>query len=615
MHRDTRSSSHPPPWLLPLVVIAITAIAFLPSLENGFVTWDDDGNFIQNPHYRGLGLTQLRWMWTTFHLGHYVPLSWMTLGLDYELWGMDARGYHLTSLVLHCINALLVYFVARRLVTAAVPDVATRNARALDFAAALGALFFSVHPLRVESVVWATERRDVLSGLFCSATALCYLRFVQAEESRSRSYVAAVLLFVCALLSKATSLTLPAVLLLLNIYPLRRLGGDAGWFSNSAKRVYREIVPFGVASLAIIPLTLVALAPPDQLHAIAKIAVSAYSLAFYFWKSIFPFGLSPLYPMPVAIDPTASRFLLSYLALIAIAGVAWRTRSTRPAIAIALAVFLIVVFPMLGIVQNGPQIAADRYTYHASPAFAVIVAAGLLTIFVRSPSIVPRFAAWSIIATFVGLTWIQSRVWHDPQTFWSYVVRADSSSAIAHSAIGTLDLKANHVDEALAEFRRAVGEDSTYGEAHANLGIALSRLGRFREAVPEYRVALAINPRNREAHNNLGVAASNLGLYDEAFAEFAEALELDPDYADAQTNWGNALVRNGKPNEAIAHYREALRIQPTNADAQHNWGVALAQEGQIEDAIAHFKAALAIDPSRPETNAYLERALALQRDI
>src|ERR1051325_8616141 len=183
-------------WLIPLAVAALTFVAFLPVLRNGFVTWDDDRNFLDNPYYRGLGWTQLKWMWTTFHMGHYVPLSWMTLGLDYELWGMNAAGYHLTNLLLHVANAVAIYFVARRLIGLARPEARERRPRTVSLAAAFAALFYAIHPLRVESVAWATERRDVLSGFIYALCVLAYLRAVDQGNQRRRWYMVSLAGFV-----------------------------------------------------------------------------------------------------------------------------------------------------------------------------------------------------------------------------------------------------------------------------------------------------------------------------------------------------------------------------------------------------------------------------------
>src|SRR2546429_5681559 len=225
-------------WLAPLLVALFTFAAFLRALQNQFVNWDDKDNFLDNPHYRGLGWTHLRWMWTT-HLGHYIPLTWMTLGLDYLLWGMNPVGYHLTSLLLHAANAVLFFSLVRRVLTLARPSAAERD-HALVVSAGFAAIVFAIHPLRVESVAWVTERRDVLSGLFYLLTILEYLRACEPEKRGHWWYWLSVVTFVCALLSKSMAASLPVVLLILDVYPLRRLGGAIGWWSEPARRVYVE---------------------------------------------------------------------------------------------------------------------------------------------------------------------------------------------------------------------------------------------------------------------------------------------------------------------------------------------------------------------------------------
>src|SRR2546425_399213 len=221
-------------WLAPVLVALVTFAAFLPALQNQFVSFDDDKNFLDNPHYRGLAWTHLRWMWTT-HLGHYIPLTWMTLGLDYLLWGMNPVGYHLTSLLLHAANAVVFFFVVCRILTLALPAPSERS-HALT--AGFAALVFAIHPLRVESVAWVTERRDVLSGLFYLSAILIYLRASGRGERGRGWYWLSVAVFVLALLSKSMVVNLPVVLLILDVYPLRRLGGAVGWWSEPARRVY-----------------------------------------------------------------------------------------------------------------------------------------------------------------------------------------------------------------------------------------------------------------------------------------------------------------------------------------------------------------------------------------
>lgn len=312
------------------LVAVITFVAFLPALGNGFVAWDDDRNFLDNPHYRGLGPAQLAWM--VSHLdAHYVPLTWLTLGLDYVLWGMNPAGYHLTSLVLHAANAVLVYAGARRLIAAALPGT---SSGALALGSAVAALLFAVHPLRVESVAWATERRDVLCGLFYLLTVLAYLRYC-ASASR-RWYRLSLAFLAAALLSKAMAVTLPVVLLLLDGYPLRR-------------RAWREKLPFFALSLAAGAVALVAQRVAGATSTVAflgpleRVAIACYSLAFYLWKTLVPRHLSPIYELPARVDAFAPSYVASALAVLALSALAIALRRRWPAFTVVWASYVVTV--------------------------------------------------------------------------------------------------------------------------------------------------------------------------------------------------------------------------------------------------------------------------------
>src|SRR5881398_3281456 len=314
-------------WLVPVLIALVTFAAFLPTLQNQFVNWDDDDNFLGNPHYRGLTWTHLRWMWTT-HMGHYILLPSMTLGLDYVLWGMNPLGYHLTNLLLHAANAVVFYFVAFRILGLGLPDPGDRRQADLVLSAGFAALVFAIHPLRVESVAWVTERRDVLSGLFYLSAILIYLRTCERGERGRGWYWAAVGLFACALLSKSMVVNLPIVLLILDVYPLRRLGGATGWWSEPARRVYVEKIPFVLLAAAASAIALMAQLSHDtmvsvvQLSGLGRLAVSAYGLSFYLWKTVAPVNLSPLYELPPTVNPWAMPFLLSYGLVLAITAIA-----------------------------------------------------------------------------------------------------------------------------------------------------------------------------------------------------------------------------------------------------------------------------------------------------
>ncbi|MDB4914822.1 MAG: hypothetical protein JWM95_2466, partial [Gemmatimonadetes bacterium] len=311
----------------PFVAAALTFLAFLPALQGQFISWDDRANFLANQHYRGLGLRELQWMWTTNHLGHYVPLSWMSLGLDYLLWGMSPAGYHLTSMLLHAANAALVFLIARRIFSVA--SAGSRRSDDIIIASLASSLFFSLHPLRVESVAWITERRDVQSLFFLLISVLFHLESSMKERA-GRAYGIALAAFVCALLSKATTVTLPVVLLILNVYPLGRLGGATGYFGANARRIYLELVPFFLLSAAAGIGSILALTPGRQLAISEKVAVSMYSLAFYLKQTLAPFNLSPLYEMPWRVDVLAMRFVVSYAVIVALTVIAWHARSRWP---------------------------------------------------------------------------------------------------------------------------------------------------------------------------------------------------------------------------------------------------------------------------------------------
>ena len=590
--REALTSRHR--WLLPVIVAVVTAAAFSPSLTADFVTWDDDTNFLRNSEYRGLGVAQLKWMWTTNLLGHYVPLAWMSLGLDYSLWGMDARGYHLTNIVIHAANAVLLFHVCRRLI-----GLALDSPKAIDGPSALAALLYAVHPLRVESVAWITERRDVLSTFFVLVAVVAYLKS-SAESPFRRWYWVTLVAFTCAVLSKATAVTLPAVLLILNVYPIR---SDRG-------RAVRELAPMFAISAAAGLYSVIALEPGPQLPVVAKIAVSAYSLGFYIWKTLLPVGLAPLYEMPAVVRPFEPRFIVGYAACAAFVVVALVARRRYPGLSAALAAFAVMIFPLLGIVQNGVQIAADRYTYQAMQPIAVLVAGMLALWWKRGTAI----GAAAVVTVLVALTARQSTYWRNSETLWKRVIEIDPNASLARTALANVLAAENRLDEAIDQYQRSLSINPKSLEADNNLGMALTRQGRFEEAMVHYRRAIDINSEHYEAHNNLGVLLARQGDAAAAVQHFRRAAEIKPDFPDAQVNWGNALLRTGQPGEAVTHYAKAVAISPRAPGAQYNWGVALAQQGRFAEAIPHFRAALAIDPRDAAAAEALATAERLARD-
>src|SRR5213594_4355161 len=457
-------------WLVPVLIASLTFAAFLPTLQNQFVTWDDEKNFLENPHYRGLGWTELCWMWTT-HLGHYIPLTWMTLGLDYVLWGMNPLGYHLTNLLLHAANAVLFYFVAFRILGLGLPDPGDRRQADLVLSAGFAALVFAIHPLRVESVAWVTERRDVLSGLFYLPAILIYLRTCERGERGRGWYWAAVGLFACALLSKSMVVNLPIVLLILDVYPLRRLGGAIGWWSEPARRVYVEKIPFvllaaAAAAIAVMAqLSVHAAASLAQLSVPGRLAISAYGVSFYLWKMVVPLNLSPLYERPLTLNPSAMPFVLSYGLVLALTAIVLAVRRRAPGLLAVWLAYVVALLPVLGIFQSGPQIAADRYTYLAGLGWALLAGAALLSAS-RRLSFLSTGLAFLLLLGLGPLTWNQVHVWHDSEKLWSHAVAIDPGAPVGQYSLGMALAQQGKLTEAMAHYQTALRLNPDYVDAH-----------------------------------------------------------------------------------------------------------------------------------------------------
>ncbi|HYV57253.1 MAG TPA: hypothetical protein VE911_06905, partial [Candidatus Nitrosopolaris sp.] len=457
--------------VVPLALVLAVFAAFLPTLASEFVAWDDDLNFTENPYYRGLSPSHLRWMLTTLHGGHYQPLSWITLGLDYVVWSMNPVGYHLTNLVIHAANAVLCYHVIAALIA--------RTSRAGDagvrLAAAVGALFFAVHPLRVESVAWASERRDVLSGFFYLLAVLGYVRM--QDGARGRWFVVSLAAFLLSLLSKAWGITLPVVLLALDWYPLRR---------SLRGRVLLEKVPYALIALGFGVLAFRAQEPIEAMRTfaqhgvIARVAQAAYGLCFYLGKTIVPRALSPLYLLELQLDPSRLRYVLAIAGVLGITGVLVVLRRRVPGLLTAWVCYAVIVSPVLGFVQTGPQIAADRYTYLACLPWAVVVAGGVAALATaRAEGRLPvgawyaALAASAVMLLVLGvLTFEQTRIWKDSRTLWEYVLRIDPTNYLAYTNRGYLRTMAGDVQGGLADYDTALAIHPGYALAYYDRGTA-----------------------------------------------------------------------------------------------------------------------------------------------
>ncbi len=559
---------------IPLPLALLSFIVFSPVLLNGFVEWDDQVNLTENLDYRGLGKAQLKYFFTTVLMGHYIPLTWLTFGLDYVLWGMNPTGYHLSSLIIYAANTALLYVVVLRLLSKSTALAGVT----LRLGAIAGTLFFALHPLRAESVAWATERRDMLSGLFFLLTVLTYLRMVDATGKRRGWLLAgAVGCYILALASKASVMVLPAVLILLDVYPLRRLGGrPREWVSAAARAVWIEKIPFAILGIGGAAVTYYAqnanmfITPLERYPLTARIGVTFYSLWFYVSKTLVPQGLSPLYELPPKVNPLHWRFLLPAVAVIAVTAALVALRRRWPAGLTVWAYYAICLGPVIGIVHSGHQITHDRYSFLPGLGLALLFG-GMVGTIARAaaagtirPCIV-RAAAVAGVAWLAGLsvlTFHQVQVWRDTDTLWRFALAAEPDCSICHGNLGVYLSNKGYTALARAHLELTLRLRPDQAKAHLHLGNLSVASGDFPHAVEAYRIYLKRHPNDPDALSNMGATLMNLHQAKDGLGYLERAVRIKPTHANATTNLGFAVLEIGRPAEAIEHFRRAVRLKP-----------------------------------------------------
>ena len=572
--RSTATPLALPERALPLAIVLAVVAVFAVGLRNDFVDWDDYANLVENPYYRGLGWTKLAWMFTATWMGHYIPVTWLTFGLVYVLWGMQPAGYHFTNLVLHAANATLVYWLAKRLLGAALPPAGEYALRA---GATVAALFFAIHPLRAESVAWATERRDLLSGLFFLICVLIYVRAANAHsQSRRRLLVLAIAAFALAMLAKSMVMTLPLLLLVLDWYPLRRLQG-LSW-SEHNRRVVIEKIPFFAVAFAGAEISYWAVARDGLLtnySVPARIAMALYSHIFYISKTVLPFDLSPLYEVPSRVDVLDVQFLGASIA-VAVFSVALVALAPRwPAGLAAYAWYAIMLIPVGGLVHAGHQLAHDRYSYLACLSFAVLAVGAVVWLteaYVKGRVRPPLFGAscgaiGALLVAFAVLTWLQVQVWRDSESLWMQATFATPECSICHTNYGTVLLNRSAIRPwerlvAIEEFQQALMLKPENSKPYGGLGIALLGLGRPRDAERALLRVDGQDANNIAVLNALGVALKEQGRFGEAVPYLRRAVALDEHHPVIRANLGEALVGSGHVDEAIVQLRRTIDEWP-----------------------------------------------------
>lgn len=619
--RESPAPSTAARWLPVALVAVATVIAYLPTFANGFVDFDDQTNLTDNPFYRGLGPAQLRWMFTNLE-GHYLPLTWLSFGVDYQLWGMNPVGYHLTNLVLHVATTIAFYALAARLLALVfeLPDRA--RPPSLYVAAAVAAALFALHPLRVESVAWATERRDVLSGLFFVLAVNAYVAFHQGR--REGIAWTALAWYVPSLLAKPVGMSLPLVLAVLDVYPLRRLPPKLReWTAAAYRVVWKEKAVFVALGIVTAVVEGIAERNVDTFYSLAQYPVSGrigqafFALAFYVRKTLLPVGLSPLYQLPVGWRFLRTDVLVSAAFVVVVTVVVIAVRRTRPWALAAWLVYAALLAPVLGIAQAGPHIAADRYSYLATLVWALVGGGAVLACDVaaragraRVPFSMVVTASGAVALVLATLTWRQVGVWHDSITLWRVAIAVDPQCYICLDNLGTALIRAGRASDAAPHFAAALAVQPNDADAHANLGTAALQAGRTDEARRELEAALRIDPNHAVAHTNLGQLLIDAGDTEHAIPHLEAALRRDPSSAEAHTNLGLALLARDDVKAAERELRQAVMLQPELASAENNLGILLLRTGDNEAAATAFRRAAALDAAFPEARYNLGLALA-----
>jgi tetratricopeptide (TPR) repeat protein len=649
------------------LLIVITLAVFGQVARFDFVNFDDPKYVAQNRHVLdGLSRESVAWAFTTTYFSNWHPLTWISYMLDAQLFGKDPGWFHVTNLLVHTANVLLLFAVLWQMTGAL-------------WRSALVAALFAIHPLHVESVVWVSERKDVLSTLFGLLSIGAYAHF--ARRLQRRWYLLALLFFAASMMSKQMLVTLPFVLLLLDYWPLHRVpstsfdvpsGGSVEPASRSnakdrtgtgtgteerppflqrpVKLLILEKIPFLALSVL---FCVVAYATHQQSGTMSLMkslstetrlfnAVLVYII--YLRQTVWPSGLAVFYPH-VGDGISVFAVVSAAFVIFAVTFVAWAQRRRRPYLLIGWLWYLGTLVPVIGIVQIGAQRMADRYTY-VSLIGVFIAFSWLIGSFIAARTwcriIVPGLAV-AAVAAFSWIAYLQTEYWENSVELFNRALAVTENNTTAHNNLGTALYSRGKYEQAIYHFQAALSIDPDSSKAHNNLGNALDEQKLYDEALVQYREAVRTGPTNAMAHNNLAVLLVKLDRYEEAAHHLREALRIAPEHAKAHSNLGVLLVEVGSLRDAISHLRAALKFDPEDTKAhynlgkalcdlgqfdegmrhyertlelnsefpraQNNWGVALCRRGHFEEAIDHFLEALRIDPLFAEAHNNLGRSL------
>lgn len=579
-----------------------TIIAYEPVRLNRFVNYDDDVYVTENPHVKeGITRDSILWAFTTGHGNNWHPLTWLSHMLDCELFGLEPFWHHLSNLLFHIANTLLLFWVLKRTTGAIGASV---------FVAAA----FAIHPLHIESVAWVAERKDVLSGFFWILTIAAYVRY--AEQRGIKRYLLVVLAFCLGLMSKPMTATLPFVLLLLDYWPLGRFqwgrqskrgtspqpeSAKAGYQKASLWGLIREKIPLFVLAVILSVITFIVQQkgkPTGMLGTVPasirittaplniRISNALVSYVSYIVKMFYPRRLAVLYPHPGDSLPKWQP-IVCFLILAAIsAGVIYLARRRRY-LAVGWLWYLGTMVPVIGLVQVGAQAMADRYTYLPLIGIFIMIAwlAAELTAKWRHRNAALGTVAMVVLAILLICTRRQVRYWQNSLSLFGHALTVTENNFIMHNNYGAELFEKGRFDEAAAHFNKALQINQNFLDARASIGRVFLEQGKFDEAIALFTELLDARPDWPEAHYLLGAAYARKGDYKRSIPPFKAALRLRPDWPEAYNDLALAYLLLGDYEQAIQNYNEALRLKPDYPAAIKNLKIALKKQAEIEEAV------------------------------
>jgi Flp pilus assembly protein TadD len=603
--------------IVSLLLIAITWAIYARVARFELVSYDD-AVYVNAHVKRGLTFDGLRWAFVGYHDSNWIPCVWLSLMVDSTLFGSSPAGYHVTNVVIHTANVLLIFWIL------------TSATHCLEQSAFVAALF-AIHPLHVESVAWVSERKDVLSMFFGLLALAAYVAY--ARQRRIGYLAAAFLAYVGSLLSKQTFVTLPFLLLLLDYWPLGRLnpapaaspksgrdqaasGGDAATKLRFDSRLIVEKLPFFAVSAVFCVIAVLAQASTGAFDSVSLKTRCLNAVFVYFRyleKTLVPINLSAFYPHPRA-GLSLMAVSLAFVALAAVtafAAVNWRR---RPYLIVGWLWYLGTMVPMIGLVQVGGQQMADRYTY--LPLLGVyIMAAWLVPSLVPARLASPRLGitlAAACVLGYAAVAWFQVDYWRNSVALYQRMLAATDDNYVGHYLLGIELLKQRKFDEGLSHTREAVRIEPHSGRAHYLLGVALQTAQQHDEAAREYQTSLTLNERYFLPHLNLGTIFLSRRQNADAKREFERAAQLEPDDGRAVANLAALALQTGDDPQAIAYAQRALQIDGSLSMCHRMLAVALQKQGRLDEAISEARQLVAAFPKDRQAQALLDQVLASQ---